>query len=246
MTIMEQDGDSTEDELLEVVEDAEAPLDGPEESVEASTVAEFDGDAGGLDPDERRALVVLLKNPFITSESNPREWKAVLASRAAIGQRLNDLYLELVLDLQREVAYKRPVTSDTGTRVFPTLLYNAAWKREETALLVYLRVRERNERSRGEVQVRVSRAEMLEYLRDNRPDSATNRAADDKRGERAIDAIRSAGLLVRADEEGVYRISPAIEPMLPVATLNKLLVWLTERLEEGKGEVGVQLEETSS
>lgn len=206
--------------------------DAADEGVESSTVAEFDGDAGGLSPDERRALVVLLKNPFITSESNPREWKTTLASRAAIGQRLNDLYLELAVDLDREVAYKRPVTSGTGARAFPTLLYDAAWKREETALLVFLRVRERSERARGEVQVRVSRGEMLDYLRENRPDSATNKVSDDRRGDRAIDAIKRAGLLVRTDEEGVYRISPAIEPMLPIATLNRLLTWLHERLGE--------------
>ncbi|MGN7978255.1 DUF4194 domain-containing protein [Microbacterium sp. 22195] len=224
MSIIGQVGEVPEDGW----DDAE-PFE-PEDDAESSTVAEFDGDAGGLSPEERRALVVLLKNPFITSESHPREWKAVIASGAAIGQRLNDLYLSLEVNHDREVAYKRPVTSETGSRVFPTLLYNATWQREETALLVYLRVRERNERARGEVRVRVSRSEMLEHLRENRPESATNQASDDKRAGRAIDTIKSTGLLTKTDEDGVYGISPAIEPMMPIPTLNNLLAWLTERM----------------
>nr|WP_246298323.1 DUF4194 domain-containing protein [Leifsonia soli] len=186
----------------------------------------FDGDEGGLELDERKALVVLLKNRFITSDSHPPEWRAIVKSRKAIAERLNDLFLELVISLDREVAYKRPIS---GSREFPTLLHDTRWPREETALLVYLRVRARNEQARGEAHARVSRAEMLEYLQENRPESATDRVSDDGRGERAIGALKTAGLLVKTDEDGVFRISPAIEPMLPVTALNNLLAWLKVR-----------------
>jgi hypothetical protein len=201
---------------------------------EQSTHALFEGDEGGLELDERRALVVLLKNRFITSGSHPREWKAIMASRQVIAQRLNDLFLELVVSPEREVAYKR---SATGGGEFPTLLHDTAWQREETALLVYLRVQARSEQSRGEVHARVSQSELIEYLRESRPDSATDRVADDRRADRAIGALKSAGLLVRTDEDGVFRISPAIEPMLPVSTLNNLLTWLNVRTAAGPADV---------
>jgi hypothetical protein len=204
-----------------------------EDSEPASTHALFHGDEGGLDPDARRALVVLLKNRFITSESHPREWRALMAWRQEIGKRLNDLFLELKIDTEREVAYKRPVTSDTGGRDFPTLVHDTIWQREETALLVFLRVRARNDEVRGEVQFRVSEAEMLEYLRENRPESATNQVSDDRRADRAINALKSAGLLTKTNEDGMFRISPAIEPMLPVPVLNNLLTWLNVRTESG-------------
>ena len=245
MSIIEQIENTPDDQTWDIEERLDAPDGGDtDESEPRSTHALFDGDEGGLEPDVRRTLVVLLKNPFIASESHPREWKTLVASRSLIGARLNDLFLELVVDLQREVAYKRPVTSDTGTREFPTLVYNAAWQREETALLVYLRVRERNERARGEMQVRVSRAEMLEYLRENRPESATNQVADDRRADRAISGIKSAGLLIKTEEDGVYRISPAIEPMLPIPTLNSLLTWLSERTtpDDAAGDASAQEE----
>lgn len=222
------DEDSVEE--LSVDEDASTSL---EDSEPASTHALFDGDEGGLELDERRALVVLLKNRFVTSESHPKEWKTIVASRQAIARRLNDLFLELKFDAKREVAYKRPVTSDTGGRDFPTLVHNTIWQREETALLVFLRVRARNDEVRGEVPSRVSEAEMLEYLRENRPESATNQVSDDRRADRAINALKSAGLLLKTNEDGEFRISPAIEPMLPAPVLNNLLTWLNVRTESG-------------
>ena len=92
-----------------------------------SSHAEFDGDEGALRLEERRALVVLLKNRFITSESHSREWQVIVASRQVIAERLNDLFLELVISPEREVAFKRPV-GESGE--FPTLLHDTAWQRE--------------------------------------------------------------------------------------------------------------------
>ncbi len=54
--------------------------------------------------------------------------------------RLNDLFLDLQVDREREVAWKRQASSETGGR-FPTMLYDAAWSREETLVLVHLRDR---------------------------------------------------------------------------------------------------------
>ena len=238
MTFIEQHQDTVaeepdweEESVLADPDSADPDSRDPDTEVEPqSTHALFDGDEGGLELDERRALVVLLKNRFITSESHPHEWRTIVNATQAIRKSLNDLFLDLVISPEREVAFKRPAT---GGGEFPTLLHDTAWPREETALLVYLRVRSRSEQARGEVHVRVSHAELVEYLRENRPESATNRVADDRRADRAIVALKSAGLLVKTDEDSVFRISPAIEPMLPVTTLNNLLTWLNVRTTSG-------------
>lgn len=229
-----------EPEMTDVTEDAEwADVDDSidqlelSDAPEQSTHALFDGDEGGLEADQRRALVVLLKNRFITSHSNPKEWRTIVASRQVLAARLNDLFLELRLDLEREVAYKRPVTSDTGVREFPTLLHDTVWPREETALLVYLRVRARTEQARGETFARVSQAELLEYLKENRPASATDQVKEERRAERAVAALAKAGLLEKTGEDGVFGISAAIETMLPMQVLTELLGWLTVRNESG-------------
>lgn len=174
----DEPGRITEDSVDEVSSD-EVSGAGGEEAEEPSTHALFDGDDGRLHPDERKALVVLLKNRFITSESHPREWRTLVASYRAISRVLNDLFLEPKYDAKREVAYKRAVSSNTGGRDFPTLLHDTIWQREETALLAYLRVRARNEEVRGEMHAQVSQAELLEHLRENRPESATNQVADE-------------------------------------------------------------------
>lgn len=194
-----------------------------------SSHALFDGDEGGLEPEQRKALVVLLKHRFITSASHPNEWRTILAARTAVKRSLNDLFLDLVLDTEREVAYKRQATAETGNRPFPTLLHDTAWQREETVLLVYLRIRFRNEQAAGNTRVRVSEAEMLEHIEELRPDSATDRVSDGRRAERAIEAMRKAGLLHKTDEDKTYEVSPAIEVMMPVQKLQDLLGWLRQR-----------------
>ena len=236
MTVTDQEivgGDDIEVEAATVETDGTEPEDDGTEEDAPSTHAVFAGDEGSLDLEVRRALVVLMKHRFITSRSHPKEWRTVVVERQTIASRLNDLLLELKVDPEREVAYKRPVTSDTGVREFPTLLHDTTWPREETALLVYLRVRARAEQSRGEPVTRVSQTELLDYLRENRPPSATDQVKEERRAERAVGVLRTAGLLEKTGEDGVFRISPAVETMLPMTVLTELLRWLTVRNESG-------------
>jgi len=234
VTVTEHEPDGSDDLNVEAAAvDVDAETADEAEGDAPSTHAVFAGDEGSLDLEVRRALVVLMKHRFITSRSHPKEWRTVAAHRQTIAGRLNDLLLELKVDPEREVAYKRPVTSDTGAREFPTLLHDTVWPREETALLVYLRVRARAEQSRGEPVTRVSQAELLAYLRENRPPSATDQVKEERRAERAVAVLKTAGLLEKTAEDGVFRISPAVETMLPMTVLTDLLSWLTVRNESG-------------
>jgi len=203
-----------------------------------STHALFEGDEGGLELEQRRALVTLLKNRFITSASHPKEWQTISAGRPAIQRTLNDLFLELVYDRDLEVTYKRQAVAETGNRPFPTLLHDTAWQREETVLLVYLRRRFRNEQAAGNTQVRVSASEMVEHIAELRPTSATDQVADGRRVERAVESMLRAGLLVKTDEEGIYEASSAIEVMMPLQKLNELLDWIEQRIKPGDGAGG--------
>jgi hypothetical protein len=66
------DDDFTDDDF--VVDPPEDPGDGTDES---STLALFEGDTGGLSLAQRRALVVLLKNRFISAGLHPSEWRVI-------------------------------------------------------------------------------------------------------------------------------------------------------------------------
>ncbi|MGY1838424.1 MULTISPECIES: DUF4194 domain-containing protein [unclassified Modestobacter] len=194
-----------------------------------STVALFEGDEGGLEIDQRKALVVLLKQRFISARTHPKEWRALTRNPRPIRARLNDLFLELYLDADREVAYKRQVAPEGGGRPFPTLLYDAPWGREDTILLVYLRSRFRSEQAAGADRVFVDRDDMLEFVDQHRPAHATDQSGDRKRAERAIEALYKAGLLIGPSTAERFEVSNAIEVLLPMEKLAELLTWLREQ-----------------
>lgn len=65
----------------------------------------FDGDAGTLHEGARRALVRLIKEPYISAERNAADWQCVVECRPSIQSALNDLFLDLVIDERNELAY---------------------------------------------------------------------------------------------------------------------------------------------
>ncbi|MBM0255556.1 DUF4194 domain-containing protein [Micromonospora sp. 4G55] len=205
---------------------ADIPIgwDDPEREL-TSSVSLFEGDEGGLELSQRRVLVALLKQRFITAQSHPKEWKTLTANPRLIRSRLNDLFLNLHLDADREVAYKRPVVPEGGGR-FPTLLHDTAWSREETILLVYLRTRSRSEEAAGTSRTYVDRQDILEHIASLRPAHATDHAADGRRAAKAIESLNRAGLLIGASISDRFEVSPAIDVVLPLERLQDLLRWL--------------------
>lgn len=190
-----------------------------------TSVALFEGDEGRLDLGQRRTMVTLLKQRFITAASHPREWKVIVTNPSPLRARLNELFLDLHLDTEHEVAYKRQVTPEGGGR-FPTLLHDIAWTREETILLVFLRSRSRSAQAAGAARTFVDKEDMLEHVAGLRPAHATDRTADAKRAQRAIESLNSAGLLVGASTADRFEVSPAIDVLLPIERLQSLLAWL--------------------
>lgn len=193
-----------------------------------SSTSLFDGDEGGLEMDQRRALVMLLKQRFISGRTHPQEWRALTRNPRPVRARLNDLFLDLHLDLEREVAYKRQVTPEAG-RAFPTLLHDLPWGREDSVLLVFLRSRLRSEQAAGSGRAFIDRQDMLEHLERLRPSHATDQSGDARRATKAIESLFSAGLLLGRSDGDRFEISNAVEVLLPVDRLQQLLSWLRDR-----------------
>ena len=214
--------DHTPDEYLVEVVDEEGNM----------SHAEFDGDAGTLGPDARRALVAIVNQRFITSDTHREEWKALVQSHGEVKSRLNDMYLDLVLDLKYEVAYKIQVRNVDSTRSFPLLLRAMSWNREQTAVLVYLRLAHRDQTADGASRGIVSAGDIQEFVASTRPKTATDQYMDTGRVTRAIDAIVMTGLLDATKEAGVFVISPALDRLMPLSKLHELLEYLTTSLKE--------------
>lgn len=186
------------------------------------SVSLFEGDEGGLEYAQRHTLVTLLKQRFISARTHPRDWPVLVEHERVLRSRLNDLFLDLAVDRAREVAWKRQATSETGSR-FPTLLYDAAWSREETLVLVHLRDRLRAGLASGETRVFVDRDDILDYVASFRPSHATDESGDEKRARNAVLSIVKAGLLIGGAGDDRFEISEAVEPLLPLELLQELL-----------------------
>ena len=198
----------------------------PEREATAS-VSLFEGDEGGLEYAERRALVALLKQRFISARTHPKDWRALTENERVIRSRLNDVFLELQVDPVREVAWKRQAVPETGPK-FPTLLYDAAWSREETVVLVHLRDRFRAATAAGEDRVFIDREDVVEYVAGFRPAHATDVSGDEKRARNAVSSVNKAGLLIGSPTDHRFEISEAIESLLPLELLKELLVSLQQ------------------
>ncbi|MHB1009548.1 MAG: DUF4194 domain-containing protein [Propionibacteriaceae bacterium] len=200
----------------------------PEVFDDDSSFVVFEGDEGRLRVEERRCLVYLLKKHVLSSERNPKEWTALVNSQALIKSRLNDLFLDLVIDHDRGVAYKVQVRHHVpGT--FPPLLHDASYSREETVLLVFLRQRYASERAAGQERVFVDREECVDAVTGFRPANATDVTGDRSRSSNAVENLRSSGVLVKSGQEDRFEVSPVIEVLLPVGQLRSLMGWFIEQ-----------------
>lgn len=214
---MSTDADELE-QLTELLDELTDDLGG----VEDHSVSLFEGDEGGLELAQRQTLVTLIKQRFISGRTHPRDWQVLVEHERVLRSRLNDLFLDLAVDREREVAWKRQAVSETGSR-FPTLLYDAAWSREETLVLVHLRDRLRAGLATGDARTFVDREDLVAHVASFRPAHATDVAGDEKRARNAVAGVVKSGLLIGAVGDDRYEISEAVEPLLPLELLQELL-----------------------
>jgi hypothetical protein len=196
-------------------------------SMEDDPAELFAGDAGTLDADVRRVLVQLLRQRFVLAEKNPTQWRVLLANHDLIQSRLHDLFIRLVVDHDRGVAYKQQVRS--GELEVPILLKDEPYNRADTLVLVHLRTIFHREQGAGESSARVDgdeiEAAVLTYFD---PDNH-NLASRQNEIRNAVTRLAKEGLLT-LESEGRYRITPLIEIVLSAAKLAELQDWLRERM----------------
>lgn len=188
----------------------------------------FPGDAGTLPAPARGVLVQLLKRRYLSAEQHPRPWRVLVENQQAVQARLNDLFLDLVVNHDYQVAYKQQAQPRSGDR-FPTLLFDQPWTREETILLICLRRLARSRSAAGEVQVFVDRAELIDEVGHFRPLSSTNQVRDEQQAAVGVDSLLRQEVLLRTGVEGRYRVSPILEVLLPVDVVQRIVAQLTGR-----------------
>ncbi|WP_125098456.1 DUF4194 domain-containing protein [Leucobacter chromiireducens] len=192
-------------------------------SMERDPDESFPGDRGVLDLEVRRVLVRLLQRRFLLAERNPDEWKVLLEHQHIIESRLHDLFVRLVVDPARGVAYKQQIRSDELEA--PILLRDEAYTRAETLVLVYLRTVYQRESTAGEPAVRVDVEEVEQTVLSYFTAADGDVARRQKAIRTALGRLRHEGI-IDEESEGRFRISPLIEIVLSAPRLRELAEWL--------------------
>ena len=174
--------------------------------LEDETSASPSGSLGGaLVDDSRRVLVHLLQGPFLDGRKDPSRYAQLLRDRAAIEHRLADLFLDLVVDDDAQVAFVRQGEDDPDA---PKLLRRlTGLNRLESVLRQMLLTQS----SRGQRTV-VSEAEIQQALAAYRRSTSTDEAGFAKEVRGSIGKLQRAGLL---DEQGEdVEVSPVLRLMI--------------------------------
>jgi hypothetical protein len=161
-----------------------------------------------------------------------------------IKSRLNELFFELHLDRDHQIAFKRQASTETGAPL-PSLLRDVSHTKEETIVMVFLRQRFFAQRQEGEDVVFVDGQTLLDQVADQRPEHATHSAMDQKRALKAIDGLVTAGVLLKTADPDRFRISPIIEVLLPIEKLRALWTWLMTQngTAPENGDAGVDIDD---
>jgi hypothetical protein len=169
----------------------------------------FAGDTGELPLDTRRALVQLLSGPSLDGRRHAKLWPVLLRDEQVIRRRLSELFLDLVLDRDMQVAFTSQVAAEELD--VPILLRRAQLTFIDSVLLLFLRQRLTQAESHGDRAV-VSREEIAENLMLYERSASTDRAGFVKRINASIEKVKKHNILQKLrGSEDRFEVSPTLK-----------------------------------
>ncbi len=209
-----------ENELNRSPKEADAEVE-----VDVATTALFVGDSGQLRLETRRVLVQLLLGPSLDVKRQSKLWPILVRDELILRSRLHDLFLELVVDHDQQVAFTRQVVSEEID--LPILLRKANLSFLESALLIFLRQRLTQAEVQGERAV-VAASEMSEHLRVFEGDSNTDHAKFAKQIENAIEKAKKLNLVRQLSaslsaSDKRFEVSPTLKLLFSAEEIQQLM-----------------------
>ena len=179
----------------------------------------YQGDSGKLSLDARRVLVQLLAGPSLDGQRHSKLWPILIRDEMAIRSRLSELFLQLVIDRDLQVAFTRQ--AETGDLEVPRLL-RANLTFLDSILLLHLRQRLTQAEAHGDRAV-VSTDEIVEFLGVYEQSGNTDRALFEKRIHASIEKIKKHSILrkIRASEDR-FEISPTLKLLFSAEEIQAL------------------------
>ena len=180
----------------------------------------YQGDSGKLSLDARRVLVQLLAGPALDGQRHSKLWPILIRDEMAIRSRLSELFLQLVVDRDLQVAFTRQ--AETGDLEVPRLLRRANLTFLDSILLLHLRQRLTKAEAHGDRAV-VSTDEIVEFLGVYEQSGNTDRALFEKRIHASIEKIKKHSILrkIRVSEDR-FEISPTLKLLFSAEEIQAL------------------------
>lgn len=186
-------------------------------------------DRGTLDLDGRRALLMLIRGPFIDAVRTPDLFDAVLNHKESMQSRCNDLLCELVVDADAGIAFVRNARSEDAE--LPKATRNAPLTLTDTIMVLMLR---RELLMTREERAIVGHDEFIASLEHYRPITQLDEAKFKERLERSWKKIKDNALLIPLkDTEDRFEISPALKVIFGVEEAQAAKEAIDELLEKG-------------
>jgi hypothetical protein len=169
----------------------------------------FAGDRGALHLDTRRVLVQLLLGPALDARRQSKLWPVLVRDEAVVRSRLHELFLDLVIDREQEVAFTRQISSPELD--LPVLLRRTPLTLLDSALLLYLRQRLTESDAQVERAV-VATPEMAEHLSMFQREATTDHARFAKQVQHAIDnAVKYSLLRKLRNTDDRFEVAPTLK-----------------------------------
>jgi hypothetical protein len=178
------------------------------------------GDQGTLPLDTRRVLVQLLAGPTLDAARHSKLWPILVRDEKLISSRLSELFLDLVLDHDLQVAFTRQ--ADTGELEVPTLLRRAQLTFIDSALLLYLRQCLTQAETQG-MRAVAAINEIIENLLPYKRKESTDHAGFIKRIYASIEKLKKFNILqkIRASDDR-FEISPTLRLLFSAEEIQAL------------------------
>lgn len=184
-------------------------LDIEEVVEEQPTSTLFPGDSGELGLETRKVLIHLLSGPSIENRRHSNLWNTLIRDEEIIRSRLNELFLELVIDHDLQVGFTRQ--ADTAELEVPKLLKRSPLTFIDSGLILFLRQQLAQAEVNSERAV-LARSEIIEHMSLYERSTNTDRAGFVKRVNASIEKFKKHNILqaIRGSKDR-FEISPSLK-----------------------------------
>lgn len=166
----------------------------------------FPGDTGVLSAPTRRALVQLIHGPMLSRERTPDLWEALLRDLSTVRSRLHELFLEVIVVEDAELAFVRNASGPELGELQTVRTHALTFL--DTAMLLVLRQHLLTQG--GETRVIVDSRDIFEDLQVYRGAARTDEARFLRRLGASWAKMQNYGILSTAISPGRAEISPVL------------------------------------